>query len=317
LNKHYGLYCVFNHGGPCNFGTATYGNWSSFNGCPSGICPCNYAIYANKSYTGGSNYTETANGFEDLTNYNFPTIIYSASCQNMPFDNSGRTVGFRTLGEAFTVMYKGGGPAYMGNTRDGYVGKSQDLETAFFNSIKSFPQLGISEGNSKVGFYDHFTCLTHNLIGCPEMSMWTATPSSFNGVSITESGTNVTVNSGGVVADKICITSALNDGYFQVQTNQQSCTFTNVSKPYFVTITKTNYIPSLNSLQAVYIQNKNISSTTYLNCQTASLGYNVDVLQTPGNVVIQNGANIVLDATGDILLDKGFEVQLGATFEAK
>jgi hypothetical protein len=219
-------------------------------------------------------------------------------------------------------MNKGGGPAYLGNTRDGWSGLSNELETYFFNSIKSTPQLGQAESKSKMlGIPDtnhyHFTCLTHNLIGCPEMPMWTAIPNIFNGTSFTESGTNITVNTGGVIADKICVMSALNDGYFQVQSNQTSYTFTNVSKPYFVTITKTNYIPYQNSLGNIYIQNKNINSTMYLNCQTASLGYDVDSSQTLGNVVIQSGANVVLEATGDILLDKGFEVQLGATFEAK
>jgi hypothetical protein len=102
LNNNYGLYCVFNHGSPCNFGTATHGNWSLGLGCQT--CPCNYALLANKAYSGGSNYPESANGFEDLTNYNYPTIIYSCSCLNMPFDNYGRTIGFRTLGEGFTVI---------------------------------------------------------------------------------------------------------------------------------------------------------------------------------------------------------------------
>jgi hypothetical protein len=111
--------------------------------------------------------------------------------------------------------------------------------------------------------------------------------------------------------------SALNDGYFQVQPGVSSYTFTNVSKPYYLTITKHNYIPYQNVLTNVYIQNKNLSSTAYLKCQTVSAGYNVDANQTVGNVVIQNGANITFDATGDIILAAGFEVEVGATFEAK
>jgi hypothetical protein len=145
--------------------------------------------------------------------------------------------------------------------------------------------------------------------------MWTVAPTLFNG-SVSENGTNVTVNTGGGVA-KICVMSALNDGYFQVQPSVSSYTFTNVSEPYYVTITKANYIPFRNSLTNVYVQNKNLSSTAYLNSQTVSAGYNVDATQTVGNVVIQNGANITFDATGDIILAGGFEVQVGATFEAK
>ena len=173
-------------------------------------------------------------------------------------------------------------------------------------------------GHSNGPTYYHWNILTHNLVGCPEMPMWTVTPTTFNS-SVSENGTSVTVNTGGAIADKICVMSALNDGYFQVRSNVSSYTFTNVSKPYYATITKHNYIPYQNVLTNVFIENRPaINSTAYLNCQTLSAGY--DVIPNNGivgNVVIQSGANITFDATGDIILAAGFEVQLGATFEAK
>ncbi len=243
LNSHYGLYSVYNHGGPVSFGTATYGNYSLGVPAPTSY-PCNYGIIASKSYTNpsGSQYPETANGFEDLTNSLYPTIIFSASCLNMPFDTYKTRAGERNLGATFTVLNQGGGPAYLGNTRDGYGGTA--LETAFFQKISSFPQLGIAEETSKqVGPTGHYDALSHNLAGCPETPMWTATPSAFSGASVTGSGTSVTVNTGGVVADKICVMSAVNTGYFKDTTGVSSVTYTNVPQPYYVTITKKNYIP--------------------------------------------------------------------------
>ncbi|HEY3370415.1 MAG TPA: C25 family cysteine peptidase [Prolixibacteraceae bacterium] len=321
LNNHYGFYSVFNHGSSCSFATATYGT----NGYEvPGTTPHRYQVTSSDSYIDNYNITpENGNGFDNLTNFNFPTIIYSISCINMPYDNYDywgvnhkMADGTRTLGTSFTVTNSGGGPAYLGNTRDGWSGTANTLETIFFNYISSFPQLGIAEAKSKIGFYDHWTCLTHNLLGCPETPMWTVAPTIFN-ATVSENGSSVTVNTGGVVADKICVMSALNDGYFQVQPNVSSFTFSGVSKPYYVTITKANYIPFRNTLTNVYVQNKNLSSTAYLNCQTVSAGYNVDASQSVGNVVIQSGADITFDATGDIVLASGFEVQLGATFEAK
>lgn len=315
LNSGYGLYSNFNHGSPMGFGTATHG----INLC----CDhdVHYGVTAVDDYDNHDEYNhmytmkpEPNNGFDNLTNTNNPFLIYSVSCTNMPFDDYDTYSGCRNLGESFTCMRLTGGPAYLVNTREGSNVQNYFFRT-FLSQIQTTNHIGMAEATSKIGG-GYKDVLSHNIIGCPEMPMWTATPTLFNG-SLSENGTSVTVNTGGVVADKICIMSALNDGYFQVQPGVSTYTFTNVPKPYYVTITKSNYIPFRNSLLNVYIQNKTLSSTAYLNCQTVSAGYNVDANQTVGNVVIQNGANITFDATGDILLDNGFEVQVGATFEAK
>ena len=319
LNTHYGFYSAFNHGSTNSFATATY--MENGYGTDYGQPLQRYQVTSSDSYIDDHNISvENGNGMNNLTNLNYPTILYSICCLTMPFDAI-QIPGTRNVGVSFTVAYSGGGPAYIGNTRDGWSYIANTLENYFFSNITSFPQLGIAEARSKIGFGSsgttHFTCLTHNLIGCPETPMWTVTPTLFSG-SVSENGTSVTVNTGGVIADKICVMSALNDGYFQVQPNVSSFTFSGVSKPYYVTITKANYIPFRNALTNVLIENKTLSSDCYLDCQTLSAGFSVDPNNSPdGNVVIANGANVTFDATGDIILASGFEVQLGATFEAK
>lgn len=316
LNSGYGFYGIFNHGSPMGLGTATNGG----NHC----CDHDehYGISAIDDYDNHDEYNhmygmkpEPNNGFDNLTNTNNPFLIYAVSCSNIPFDDYDTYSGCRNLGESFTCMGLTGGPAYLGNTREGNGGQTFMLRY-FLQQIQLTNHIGMAEVTSKIGWWIYKDILSHNIIGCPEMPMWTATPVLFNAI-VSENGTSVTVNTGGAIADKICVMSALNDGYFQVQPNVSSYTFSGVSKPYYVTITKSNYIPYKNSLTNVYVQNKNLSSTAYLNCQTVSAGYNVDATQTAGNVVIQSGANITFDATEDILLNNGFEVQLGATFEAK
>lgn len=316
LNSGYGFYSNFNHGSPLGFGTATHG----YNIYGNDV---HYGVVAVDDYDNHDEYNhmysmkpEANNGFDNLTNINNPFLIYSTSCTNIPFDDYDTYSGCRNLGESFTCMGLNGGPAFLGNTREGNNGQYYMLRE-FLWDIRSNNQISIAEALSK-GFGDYKDRLTHNIIGCPEMQMWSDTPTLFN-ATVSENGTSLTVNTGGVVADKICVMSALNDGYFLVKPNVSSYTFSGISKPYYVTITKSNYIPFMNSLTNVYVQNKNLSSIAYLNCQSVSAGYNVDPdpLQTDGDVVIQTGANITFDATGDITLANGFEVQLGATFEAK
>lgn len=323
LNSNYGLYCVFNHGSPLSFAVATAGENAD------GKLP-RYQITYNDSYVSTNITPETGNGLDNLTNYNYPTILYSISCQTMPYDDyyywgTNRKIpsGSRTLGASYTVAYSGGGPAYLGNTRDGYVPHSRYLETNFFDSINLSLHLGIAEEKSKIGLpyhsgLYHWVCLAHNLLGCPETELWTATPTTYS-PTINVNGDSVTINSG-VSGSKICVMSALDNGssYFDVEPNVTSHTFSSLPDYYYVTVTKHNKIPYLRNPTTVLIEHTTMSTNCYLNCQTVSAGYNVNTSDSDsGNVVIQNGANVTFDATGDILLDRGFEVQLGATFEAK
>ena len=49
---------------------------------------------------------------------------------------------------------------------------------------------------SKQLYIDNFLEYSHDLIGCPEMPIWTATPSIFSSVTVTDNGSSVTVNAG-------------------------------------------------------------------------------------------------------------------------
>jgi hypothetical protein len=319
LNYNYGLYCISNHGNPNSFATAT----ADIN---QGYTPLwRYQVTSSDAYTSANITSETGNGLDNLTNYNYPTIVYSVSCNTMPFDdydenraNHKIPTGSRTIGTSYTVAYNGGGPAYIGYTRDASRVPARCVEDCFFDSISSFPQIGIAVAKSKLGYNDHCTCLGNNLLGCPETELWTATPTTYT-PTINSNGSSVSVNAG-VSGSKICVMSALDNGssYFDVEPNATSHTFSNLPKYYYVTITKHNKIPYQQNPTNVLIENKTFSSYTYLNCQTVSAGYSVDPNNSPdGNVVIANGASVTFDATGDILLSNGFEVQLGATFEAK
>ncbi|MBN2166755.1 MAG: hypothetical protein JW717_10800 [Marinilabiliaceae bacterium] len=318
FNTHYGLCSFMGHGRPAGVSVAT-------EGVNDGGTNSKYVVRAFDNGASNSLWiSESGNGYDNMTNTDYPSINYSISCTTMPFDDyeciSSPTE--RNMGESYTCISNGGGPAYLGNTRYGWVDDSYLLFEQFINAIKdsSFFNIGIAEAKSKFWYNDRYLSFSHNLLGCPETELWTAIPTIFYNASVSESGNNVTVSTGGVANSKICVMSALDNGvsYYNLQANVSSYTFSNVPKPYYVTITKHNKIPYTMNPGNLLIENKTFSSDAYIECLSLSAGYSVDPNHTPdGNVVIASGASITFDATGDILLDKGFEVELGATFEAK
>ena len=231
------------------------------------------------------------------------------------------------LGKSFTSTYNGGGPVYIGNTRYGWDGIGNVLEQDFFSAliVSNCNQVGFAEGNSKLNsnFSNQFTALSHNLLGDPEMPMWTASPKTFS-PTISLNGTTITVNPGSNVnqACTICVMSASDGGntYFSVLPPAIGTqTFTNVPTgiPYFVTITSPNYIPYFTSQgwpSTVYLQDQTISTPMYINCQSLSAGNDVTNTLQEGNVNINSGAVVSIIATENITLAPGFIVNLGATF---
>jgi hypothetical protein len=318
FNNHYGLCSFMGHGRPAGVGAATIG-------LNDNITNSKYVVRAFENGPSNSLWiNESGNGYDNMTNTDYPSINYSISCTTMPFDDYEylSSNSERNMGESYTCISNGGGPAYLGNTRVGWVGDSYLLFEQFINAMNdsSFFNIGIAEAKSKFWYNDRYLRFSHNLLGCPETELWTATPTLYSSATVSQSSTNVTVNTGGVSNSRICVMSALDNGasYYSVKENYTSYTFPNITMPYYVTITKHNKIPYLKNLTTVLLEDKTFNSNAYISCQTLSAGYSVDPNHTPnGNVIIASGASVTFDATGDVLLDNGFEVELGATFEVK
>jgi hypothetical protein len=326
FNNNYGFCSFMGHGGACNVALATI-YYNSDMKCDGTKYTGSTANTKRKltSFDDGSGgccwIAETGNGFDNMTNTNLPSINYSLSCETMPFDDFGTPVDDRNMGETYTCISKGGGPHYIGNTRYGYVYSSRMLFAEFVNLISNATSynLGVVEATSKQNYNNRYLRFSHNLIGCPETEIWTATPSKFTSASVSESGSNVTVSTGGVSNSTICVMSALDNGssYYQVRENVSSFTFTNVPKPYLVTITRHNYIPYLKNPDNIYIQNESIYSDKYIYGKYFYAGENVTTSKPQGQAIIKNGSNVVFDATNDVNLEGGFEVELGGEFEVK
>lgn len=317
FNKHYGICSFMAHGGPTDIAVATKGK----NQSPK------YKISSlDSGYSGwpGADIPETGNGFDNMTNINHPSIYYSISCETAPFDNFGNIPeGNPNMARTYTSVIDGGGPTYLGNTRYGWVDESFQFFEEFVKAIANGNYcLGkaqvISKANRMNEKFNNYIKLTHNIIGCPETEIWTTIPSKFSSASVTESGNNVTVNAG-VSNSTICVMSALDSGnnFYQVQQNVSSATFSNVPKPYIVTIIKHNYIPYQKNPDHIYIQNELISTMRYIKGNNISAGKNVTSTKTQGPVILKNKSNVIFDAANAVNLDGGFEIESGGTLKIK
>ncbi len=278
-NNKYGLYSWFGHGTP----TAVTASSNGIN-----TSPWNSVVPSNASGTDG--------GLDDLTDYNYPGVVYSISCDNAPFDdydphNWGWGIGYN-LAEAYTVQSTAGGIAFLGNSRYGWVWGSYNLYHKFTEQINAGnTNLGIAELLSKANYQNHYLEYSHNLIGDPEVQMWTAIPSNFNSVSITDLGNKVivTVNAPDN-QNTICASSTDNGNtYWKVAHNVNSYTFYTSVRPLNITITRTNYLPYLATIGGSLNSSITFSDVTHLF----------------GNFTSKTNAKIVIEPNTKIILPDG------------
>ncbi|MDA3879420.1 MAG: C25 family cysteine peptidase [Prolixibacteraceae bacterium] len=329
FNNHYGFCSFLTHGSPCNVAVAT-SYLNSYYNCdwtklPNTSLPnTKYKVTAfDNGVNGCCMVSENGNGFDNMTNVDYPTIFYSISCSTMPFDDYLHEISIeeRNMGESYTCISNGGGPIYLGNTRFGIPEYSIPLFKRFVEEIvdHSIFNVGIAEELSKelfnIGGTKRHPTFSHNLLGCPETEIWTGIPTNFT-PSISSNGSTVTVNSY-ESGSTICLMSALDNGatIHEVDSLVTSSTFNDPGVPYYITISKHNKMPYLRNPTNVILQNKTFSGNTYLECSSILAGYNVDQQSTFGNVVIADGAVVTFDASNGVELRNGFEVEIGAVFE--
>lgn len=164
--------------------------------------------------------------------------------------------------------------------------------------------------------YQDYTYELFHYFGDPSMEMYTGTPLTFSNVSVTQNGTSVTVNTGGVSDCEIVLCSKEDNGesYFSVAENTSSYTFTNVDVPCSICIMKHNYIPYFFN-QDVYIQNKTLRGKNVFVGKNIKMGRNVTPNISQGDVTVSEGAEVVVDAEGNVLLDSGFKCDKGGTLK--
>ncbi|MDE7414658.1 MAG: hypothetical protein K2N05_12835 [Muribaculaceae bacterium] len=185
--KNAGLATLQYHGGPiCVVLSKSIHGW-----------PNSHAIMAMKEYRGlenGAFLADQENVLDYLDNKKTPSIVYSLACTVAPFDNMFTsypeldTIPTKphTFAGMFTVGKNFGGPAFLGNTREGYFNASAVMEQEFGKYVEKGLTLGEAENLSKIGNFtkydyirDHVR-LVHSIIGDPELTIWRRQPKFIN-----------------------------------------------------------------------------------------------------------------------------------------
>lgn len=282
------------------------------------------------SYEGDAfDYNETVG----LTNSTMQPIVFSIACWtgNITHTDNGGGTCTASHSEVFTNI-SNGAVAYLGATLGSPTTQNHTFDKQLYNYAFDVgtQNLGnvITEAKIRTmtlhpdatsSGYPHNNATRiakiYLLCGDPSLEIWTDTPTQFTNVSITETGTSVTVNTGGVTDCNIIVCSMdYGETYFETAENVSSHTFTGVSKPYYVTVTKHNYVPYKYPTD-VYVQNQTLANDCYISGRNIYVGYDVTNSISNGNVTIKNGANILFDAEQNFEIKNGFECELGGTFE--
>lgn len=280
---------------------------------------------------------ESGNGFDNLTNYNQPAVMYSVSCDNIPFDD---WKGYydkhkmRNLGESFLCMNNGGGVAYFGHTRSCYQSASSIEYNLFLKEIARKDvscRFGILMFNTINDNYYSSHTLTHNLAGCPETYFWREAPKKFKGIDPSPDGKgNLWVNQVSL-DDKdlkqigypiVCVTGTKPDGTLYqkkatVTPSNRNPMFTNVPSDYVVVVTCDGYLPYIYKSNECVIQNQIITGTEKSDCDYILAGAHVKMGKPEGDVIIKSGANVTFDAKYTTRIEGGFKVEKGGKLTVK
>lgn len=171
----------------------------------------------------------TTNGLDCLNNKWFPSIGYSTGCTTMPFDTIN---GYESIpmnfGESFTTGKDYGGPAFLGNTRDGYTPRTGFLESAFCMELKNgYYKIGMANSLAKPVQYvpgdtvaHDYSSVCQNLLGDPELEIWTDLPQTYNGINITRTDSSLTVT--GINVDSTIVSYCDNAGGIRKKTDRKS-----------------------------------------------------------------------------------------------
>lgn len=222
------------------------------------------------------------------------------------------------FGESFTTGKDYGGPAFIGNTRNGIMPGTGELESLFFKQlINGYHNIGMANGLAKadgrIWIVDtvskKYMPLTQNLLGDPEFEVWTDTPQEFTNIQVTRSDNQISVSVGN--ANSTIVACYSNDGKWRKTTTSSSVVFNDMSPSSTVMVYQHNYIPYIAPL---LLQNVNLANSQYVIASDVAAGKAIDSNRSQGDVTIVPGVEYEIEASGTVTLQDGFQVVKGATF---
>lgn len=251
-----------------------------------------------------SGYYNVSNA-SNMKNNSF-TIITTMACETNEFDSP---IYEPCLSEAFIRNPNNGVIAYLGCSRFGWgyretksLGPSLQYEAQFYKNLfsttikdKNFGAIVAAAKASKISSSmnnDPFRWIQFGLnpIGDPEMPIYTAKPLQFSDVTITTENNGIKVNTA-VDGCNICVMSTADNGtsYYNVQKNVKEANFSNIGGNVSVCITKQNYIPYLDQVTCIAIQNETIATDKNYEADIIKVGSAVTSSKIQGPVVLNSG----------------------------
>lgn len=303
MNEHYGYVSWGGHGNP-NSVTVKSDSCSKS------------PFYAITSVQGNIPYItyESANGLDNLTNKDYPMFAYSTACTITPFDVFNEYTEFPNIGQSFTLGKDYGGPVLVGNTRYGWVGSSASMQKKFNECLFVEPMVGYAQNYAKMNHHSHKLRHGSNIIGCPNIRIWTDIPKiffatlSYNSNNYIISANNSITDAEIVVRDITQANEVIDNINFNP--SQGSTTLTNVENS-LITLTGKNCLPQIMPLT---VQNKALYGTHYVIVKDVICGKEVRS-GTQGDVTFEAGSNYTFETNGTFELTKGVEIKQGAQLE--
>ena len=307
----YGFLSFHEHGGPSAisvYGVNGYMNPREYDNHIKWIWALDHVHIYNSYY---KNCDTVGNALDLINNKWMPNILYTIACETMPFDT---IPGFEDIpmnfGESFTTGKDYGGPAYLGNTRNGYLNSSDGLERVFAQQVVGgYYKIGQAEALSKANYSLNQINTIHNLLGDPEFEMWTDIPQQYSGITITRTDNSISIS--GIGASLSTVAFYENGGRATKMTANSSSVTVNADPNSTIMLYKHNYIPYIAPL---VLQNVSLSHSQYVIASDLTAGSSVDIGRTGGDVIVPSGVEYEIEASGTVSLQGGFEVELGGVF---
>lgn len=301
----YGYFNWLGHGHPLAIGTMS----KAYGGTPH---------YGITSIQGNIIYiqTESGNGLDNLTNENYPAIAYSIACTVAPYDIFHSDFeGYPNVAQSFTLGEKYGGPAFIGNTRVGYIYYSYRLQQLFNSRIRNYTlgeALAYAKNAYSIGL-KHQMVMTTNLIGCPELKMWTNVLRSVqnvsrNTVNTTDYQISFTSQADSVIVGVRDVFGA--DNAYTLTCNSGTGTFIVPNgKGKQITLMAQNYRPKLLLLEN---DDAEVHGERCIIAQDVTLGGGTET-----RFEVENDADVTIWKSGVLRLMSGVKIKQGAEFSVK
>lgn len=302
MKSRYGYFSWHGHGDQCRISVSS--SWE-----PNITEPFDCAISSCDLTTWWMDKPHGLTGLNRIENARYPAIAYSMACTTAPFDRliyNGTVSPGLKMCDSFTIEGEYGGPAYLGNTRYGWIDTSFRLEKDFNNQLMVSPNIGVAESLSKINCsVGKHLKLTHNLIGEPEFPMWTVIPEKLN-VEVEFNPRNIEITGDNIDDAVISLIDANNSLIRKMYTGySKTISIAGVSsKNPVVSIWKDNYLPYM----IWKPQNETlINKRRFVKVNQTVLG-GESKEKDGGLFVIGEDASVKIDVLENILLNNGLRI---------